>query len=216
MKPKHLCKINSNIRKQNCFGPRLFLLRQLKVFREGEERWHPAAVRAALPSPGGPGRGRGRGRGRAARCRPGQAPGPLMGARSGSLQQHPQAQRGAPPREPPSRPGPSAPPARPPRPARPRYLLAGRRLQQPRAELGTLPEFPPPEAAPGPQQRLHVGPHPAARPGRGGAGGGAELRLRKWQAPPRPAGPARRHGDLRGRFSQPLCPLLGGTPKTGG
>lgn len=98
-----------------------------------------------------------------------------MGARSGSLQQHPRAQRGAPAEEPPARPGPSAPPARPPRPARPRYLLAGRRLQQLRAELGALPEFPPPEAAPGPQQRLHVGPHPAARPGRGGAGGGAGL-----------------------------------------
>lgn len=142
-----------------------------------------------------------------------------MGARSRSLQQQPRAQRGAPPRNPhpsPAQPGPAPRRPRPGLPARPRYLLAGHRLQQLRAELGALPEFPPPEAAPGPQQRLHVGPHPAARPGRGGAGGGAGLRLRKGQAPPRPAGPARRHGDLGLGQLSPCAPLSGVPQKPGG
>lgn len=91
---------------------------------------------------------------------------------------------------------------RPPGPAP--YLLAGRPLQQLRAELRALPELPPPEVAPGLEQRLRLQPHPAGRMAetpagpwaalgpllaerlRGGAGGGAGPQRRKRQAPPRP------------------------------
>lgn len=84
------------------------------------------------------------------------------------------------------------------------YLLAGRPLQQLRAELRALPELPPPEVAPGLEQRLRLQPHPAGRMAetpagpwaalgpllaerlRGGAGGGAGPQRRKRQAPPRP------------------------------
>lgn len=43
----------------------------------------------------------------------------------------------------------------------PRYLLARRPLQQLRAEIRALPEFPPPEVAPGLEERLRLQPHPA-------------------------------------------------------
>lgn len=113
-------------------------------------------------------------------------------------------------------PRPAGAPGLPARPG-PRYLLAGRPLQQLRAEIRALPELPPPEAAPGLEQRLQLQPHPAggtataapagppAPPGRclaSGALGGAraaELLPRKRQAPPRPAGACAPHRAVRPR-----------------
>lgn len=112
-------------------------------------------------------------------------------------------------------------------PARPgrRYLLVGRPLQQLRADIGALPELPPPEVAPGLEQRLQ--PHIAGgitkkvRPGplcrRAGlrwcCRGAAGPRLGRWGGAPGPCG--RR---LWAASEDPPVPVLlpAGCPATAG